>query len=122
MNNIEKEKNKNFSNENGISRIINPITFSKVERYSQKKNAICQINTKNVGTGFFCLLNIDNQLLRVLFSNNHVLGNDEIKIGSTIKILHDEKIKYIEITEDRFTCTNEYLDYTCIEILNDELF
>ena len=37
MNNIEKEKNKNFSNENGISRIINPITFSKVERYSSKK-------------------------------------------------------------------------------------
>ena len=122
MNNIEKEKNKNFSNENGISRIINPITFSKVERYSQKKNAICQITTKNVGTGFFCLLNIDNQLLRVLFSNNHVLGNDEIKIGSKIKILHEEKIKYIEITKDIFTSTNEYLDYTCIEILNDELF
>ena len=37
MNNIEKEKNKNFSNENGIFGIINPITFSKVERYSQKK-------------------------------------------------------------------------------------
>ena len=122
MNNIEKEKNKNFSNKNGISGIINPITFSKVERYSQKKNAICQITIKNVGTGFFCLLNIDNQLLRVLFSNNHVLENDEIKIGSKIKILHEEKIKYIEITKDIFTSTNEYLDYTCIEILNDELF
>ncbi len=34
MNNIEKEKNKKFSNENGISGMINPITFSK---YSPKK-------------------------------------------------------------------------------------
>ena len=87
----------------------------------QKKNAICQITTKNLGTDFFCLLNIDNQLW-VLFNNNHVLGNDEIKIGSKIKILHEEKIKYIEITKNIFTSTNEYLDYTCIEILNDELF
>ena len=87
-----------------------------------KKNAICQITTKNLGRDFFCLLNIDNQLLRVLFNNNHVLGNDEIKISSKIKILYDEKIKYIEITKDIFTCKNEYLDYTCIEILNNELF
>ena len=50
--------------------------FSEVERYSSKKNAICQITTKNLGTGFFCLLNIDNQLLRVLFNNNHVLGKN----------------------------------------------
>ena len=95
--------------------------FLKLKDILQKKKVICQI-TKNLGTGFFCLLNIDNQLLRVLFNNNHVLGNDEIKIGSKIKILHEEKIKYIEITKDIFTSTNEYLDYTCIEILNDELF
>ena len=53
MNNIEKEKNKKFSNENAISGTINPMRFSEVERYSSKKNAICQITTKNLRTGFF---------------------------------------------------------------------
>ena len=53
MNNIKKEKNKKFSNENAIPGIINPMLFSEVERYSSKKNAICQITTKNLGTDFF---------------------------------------------------------------------
>ena len=37
MNNIEKEKNKNFSNKNGISGIINPIPFLKLKDILKKK-------------------------------------------------------------------------------------
>ena len=79
---------------------------------------------KGKGTGFFCELG-DFPIKYVLFTNNHVLNEESIQIGKTIKIIYQGKAKDIEISEDRFCLTDsrDYkkgLDYTCIQIFNKD--
>ena len=97
-----------------------PIPFDILEKCLEKKTAICQISNK--GTGFFCKLNLKNKSIIGLLTNNHVLNEDKIKLGSKIEIEHNNEKKVIEITKNRFTCTNEEYDYTCIEIFENDNF
>jgi len=93
-----------------------------MRQYEQKEDAICELITDRgepLGTGFFCQTTIKNKTIKFLFTCNHVLDQSKIKIGSTIKLKHKEKTKKIKITKNRFVCTNEKLDYTCIEIYDD---
>ena len=53
-------------------------------------------------------------------TNNHVIDNQSMKINSKIEFEHNNSIKYIEIKDKRFFCTNELLDYTCIQIFPNE--
>jgi hypothetical protein len=96
-----------------------PITMRATKRYEKKISATCKIITgdKSNGTGFFCELKINNKLMKMLFTNNHVLN----RFNSNIVIEHNKKIKEINI-KNRFICTNEDLDYTCIEILDSDNF
>ena len=57
--------------------------------------------------------------MKLLFTNNHILDESKIKIGSNIKIKDKDDIKIIN---NRFVCTNEELDYTCIEIFDNDDF
>ena len=99
-----------------------PIPTPILEKCLEKKTAICKILTGKGtgGTGFFCKLNLKNKSIIALLTNNHILNEDKIKLGSKIKIEHNKENKVIEITENRFTCTNEEYDYTCIEIFENE--
>ena len=107
--------------ENYIKGKIQPIPINNVLKYSSKANATCKVLLNNkIGSGFFTKVKILNEQMLFLFTNNHILGEENIKNNSIIKILNDKKIKEIKINEDRFTCTNEELDYTCIEIFEDE--
>ncbi len=77
------------------------------------------------GTGFFCEISFKNEKMKVLFTNNHVLNEESIQIGKTIKIIYQGKAKDIEISEDRFCLTDsrdykEGLDYTCIQIFEKD--
>ena len=96
-----------------------PISFDILEKCSEKKTATCKILTGK-GTGFFCKLNLKNKSIIALLTNNHVLNKEKIKLGSKIEIEHNKEKKVIEITKNRFTCTNEEYDYTCIEIFENE--
>ncbi len=58
--------------------------------------------------------------MKVLLTCNHVLTENLIKNNSTIKFKHQDTIKNLKINEKRFVCTNEDLDYTCIQILNED--
>ena len=58
--------------------------------------------------------------INVLLTNNHILNEYDIKIGSKIKIKCKDKEKVIEIVDYRFTQTNKNLNYTCIQIFNSE--
>ena len=98
-----------------------PINMKNIKRYQKKEDAICKLKTGS-GTGFFCQIEINDKTMKCLFTNNHVLNEEKIQIGSKIKLLHKNIIKYIEITNNRFVCTNSKLDYTCIEIFDDENF
>ena len=95
-----------------------PITFRATKRYEKKINATCKILSGNKGSGFFCEIKVNNRLMKVLFTNNHVLNN----LNSDIKIEHNKEKKIIKLSENRFKCTNEELDYTCIEILKEDGF
>ena len=96
-----------------------PIPIDILKKCLEKTTAICKILTGK-GTGFFCKLNLKNKSIIALLTNNHILNEDKIKLGSKIEIEHNKENKVIEITKNRFTCTNEEYDYTCIEIFKNE--
>ena len=74
---------------------------------------------KGKGSGFFCEIN-NFPIKYALFTNNHVLNENDIKIGNIINIEYYNKSSYInkkiKINEKRRVFTNKELDYTCIEI------
>jgi len=96
------------------------------------KKAICKIistiNNKNeIGTGFFCKIHYNNNknIIKVLFTNNHILNEESLKVGKIINIIYQGKAKDIKITNDRlyFTDSRDYkkgLDYSCIEIFDSD--
>ena len=104
-----------------------PIKKKEINNILSKELSLCKIiNENKKGTGFFCRMNIDEIPIKLaLFTNNHVLDGNCIKTGKKIIIehIHFDKLKILDITEDRRTFTNEELDYTCIEIFeNDNIF
>ena len=97
------------------------IPLNKVLRYNSKVEATCKILQENkIGSGFFCKLYIKNKEMKFLFTNNHIINEKKLVNNSIITISHNNIIKKIELNENRFKCTNPELDYTCIEILDDD--
>ena len=86
----------------------------------QMENCICKINLKNdeIGTGFFCKIPFNNNLLPVLITNNHILNKDDIDNDKIIKLMINNKIKQIEIDNSRkkYTNSDKNIDITIIEI------
>ena len=86
---------------------------------------------KGKGSGFFC--EIDKFPIKyALFTNNHVLNESNIEIGS---IIHFEYLEFhkslfnssykqskkeIKVTQNRKVFTNKELDYTCIELFESD--
>ena len=107
------------------NQVSTPTPINNTRRYEQKEDAICELISDSgtpLGTGFFCQTTINNKTMKFLFTCNHVLDKSKIKIGSTIQLKHKDTTKNIKITKNRFVCTNEELDYTCIEIFYDKNF
>ena len=110
-----------FIPENYIVGEKNIIPLNKVLRYNSKVDATCKILQDNIiGSGFFCKLKIKNKEMKFLFTNNHIINEKKLVNNSIITISHNNIIKKIEINANRFKCTNPELDYTCIEILDDD--
>ena len=89
------------------------------------KTHICKIYCKDGshGTGFFCYIPIGwGNFLTALMTNNHVLDENDIKLGETINftINNDEKEYKISIDNNRETYTNESFDVTIIEIREED--
>ena len=108
---MEKEKLINTSPE--------PVTFEGIATIlNQMNKCVCKIYNKYEGTGFFTKIPFNQILLPVLITNNHVLGENEIKNNNiiTVSLNYDKEIKTIEINNDRKVFTNKQLDITIIEI------
>ena len=96
----------------------------KTEEFLLKKSnaATCKIISQSEngtplhGTGFFCII---PYLGKFLFTNNHVLNKNSINEGETIKCRYKNELKKFEI-KNRQCFTNEELDYTCIQILDED--
>ena len=95
-----------------------------------KEDAMCKIGSQKIkngklenvsGNGFFLELNNEDiPFKKCLITNNHILDENDIKINEKIKLEYRKKEKPIEITKDRKVYTNEKLDYTCIEIYDED--
>ena len=61
----------------------------------QMENCICKIYLKNgeIGTGFFCKIPFNNNLLPVLITNNHVLNKDDIDNNKIINLIINKEPK-----------------------------
>ena len=100
-----------------------PISKEQTKKIlSQLENHICKIYEieGKKATGFFCKIPFPDQfnLLPVLFTNNHVLGEKDLEINKTIKItLDDDKIeKYLKLDSSRLVYTSKELDVSIIQI------
>ena len=67
--------------------------------------ALCQLMKKRIckiysikdshGTGFFCKLPLNNwDVLRALMTNNHVLNENDILVGKTVKFTMNNYTKF----------------------------
>jgi len=95
---------------------------------SQMENCICKIVKDNgeKGTGFFCIIPFpdQNNILNVLITNNHILNENDIINGKTIKIIiynekqNIEKDIIMDNSRKKFTILKkeEGIDITFIEI------
>ena len=86
----------------------------------QIQKSICKIQCKKgqSATGFFCLIPFPDKTsqLRTLITNNHVLGESEIDIGSKITFSLNKEDKFIKIDDSRRVYTNKKYDITIIEL------
>ena len=117
-----------------------PITKKEILNVFNMEKSTCRIIfekyednniKKGIGSGFFC--EIDNfPIKHALFTNNHILDENNIKTGKIINIEYlkesenSDNSSYIEkeikIDEKRRVYTNKELDYTCIEIYESDGF
>ena len=109
--------------EKKLNNSVVPVSISGTKIIlDQLIDCICKIKINDeFGTGFFCKIPFSNNtLLKVLMTNNHVIPKEELIIGNKIKLSYKNSLKYIEITGNRFFKTSVLLDYTCIEILDED--
>ena len=88
------------------------------------ENSMIKIYSKDgIGSGFICKIN-GNQLniKYALFTNNHVLGEEELQKGEKISFEYKNELKYIKLDYDRKCFTDKDIDYTCIEIKESDNF
>ena len=96
--------------------------------YKPYEKCVCKIIIKadgkeNCGTGFFCYL--PSKQMRVLITNNHIIDQNFLDKEEKLTIYLEEKEKQekiiIDLNSGRFKITNKELDYTLIEILDEDL-
>ena len=103
---------------------MSQILFDDVKRYIEKENTICQIlNEKNkiISIGFICKININKNPMIILLTAGCIFPDNQLKnLNTQMQIKINKTIKTIEISSNKFICTNEELYYTCIEISEKE--
>ena len=110
-----------FIPEKYIEKSPSPIPIEKMEKILfQMKNSICRIinNDGQKGTGFFCRIPYNDNLIPFLITNNHVLNESKISNGKRVEFTINDGKKTIsfDIDDSRIKFTNKDLDVTFIEI------
>ena len=111
---------------------LQPVSKDEYQKLLETyKYAVCKIITRiknkkenekqNTGTGFFCEINERGiPIKKALFTNNHILGIENLQTNRDIVIEYLENIKVIKITENRKSYTSIKYDYTCVEIFESD--
>ena len=91
--------------------------------FEQINKSICKI-IDNQGSGFICKIPYPNNLnlLPVLITCNHVLGDKDLEPSKKIKLVFEEEEKFIEIDDNRKVYKSNEYDTTIIEIKKTDGF
>ena len=115
MNSNRKEKYK--------SSFPEPISLKGTETIiEQMNNSICRIYNNVKGNGFFTKIPYNSKLLPVLITTNNIINQDDIQNNKIISLFinNDKKIKTIKLDNNRLMYTNEKLNVTIIEIIENK--
>ena len=121
-NNIYKNKILPQNIQNEDSELVD-YTLVKNIMNSDIDKCVCKIITKiKTGTGFFCV--IPQKCIKILITNNHVIDktflDNEYKLNYSITENNKETFKEINLKKERYKLTDEILDFTIIEILEED--
>ena len=110
-----KNIHKKYKKDIPVEKLVCKILFEKM-----KSGEIIKDKTM----GFFCETINNFPIKYILFTNNHILDEESIKIGKIVEIEYYSEIGYItkkiEITKKRRVYFAPKLNYTCIEILESD--
>ena len=111
----------NIIEEKFVSNGLKPVNIETTEEIvHQMKKCVCKIYSKGKkGTGFFTKIPYKDSYKKVLITNNHILGENEIKDNNIISFVlnnNEQDKKTIKIKKDKKRYTNEILDITIIEL------
>ena len=105
------------------------LTLKNLEEIFGLEKAMCKIKFSYAdrgkliyGFGSGCFIQLEQEdfpLKKFLLTNNHVLDEKKIKGNKELDIVYKNKIKKINLLKRR-RFTNKYLDYTCIEIFDED--
>ena len=101
-----------------------------IEKIRKFKKCVCKLKiatdniTTSFGTGFFCYIPSKN--FRVLITNNHLINDDFLKKENELKLYFqgddkEEEEKIINLKSRRMKFTDVKLDFTAIEIIDEDL-
>jgi hypothetical protein len=112
--NIILRKDNNIDSQESISKEqLEPII-------DQMNNCICEIyiSRRLRGTGFFVQIPSGSKDMKVLITNNQLLGEEEFKKNTKIRLTlnNGKEEKVIKLDDQRKRYTNEISDITIIEI------
>ena len=97
----------------------NYVSVTKLKDYLEiLEKCVCKIISGNVGSGFFCKLNIKefSDIQRpFLITNNHVINEDFLNSQNILKIKVNKKEKILNL-KNRIKLTDANKDFTIIEI------
>ena len=74
-----------------ITKAIEPVSLDSTEKIVyQMKKCVCKININGInGTGFFVKLPFNNELIKVLMTNNHIINNKDIEKENLFTIIFE---------------------------------
>ena len=89
----------------------------------EMKKYICKIYGKSIGTGFFCKIKYEDDLISVIITNYHVIDDNYLKDKKVLKIYIDDDSKIININKNNIiysSVTGEY-DIIIIKLNEDDI-
>ena len=66
----------------------------EASEHKDKGSCICKISAKSIGTGFFCKMTYENELVPVLITNYHVIDDNYVGSNNSLKVYINEDYKF----------------------------
>ena len=91
--------------------------------HKDKGNCICKINGKGIGTGFFCKIEYEKELVPVLITNYHVIDDKFVESNNSLKVYINEESKFININKNKiiYSSSNNEYDIMIIRLKDGEI-